>query len=188
MCPHQVQFSYSITSLLWPSAPPTLPSSHGLWGSPYIDQGARNWNRSTFHEREGWWENLVSAVSRCTGTIEGQTIQEPIWKAGKKYIQGCLVQAEWHTSAEAFCSSQAKKAVRIKTCTGIAGASAVSILLCTEKKGLSWYSSATGFQELQATWDRQEALLTLPRTATCWDFFSKGTYRLFHPLLAIQTV
>lgn len=80
---------------------------------------------------------MVSAVARCTGNIEGQTIQEPIWKVSKKDIQGCLVQAEWHTSAEASYSSQAKKAVRIKTYTGIAGASAVSILLCTEKKGLS---------------------------------------------------
>lgn len=47
MCPHQVQLSCNIIALLSPSAPLPLPGSHGLRGSPYIDRGARHWNRST---------------------------------------------------------------------------------------------------------------------------------------------
>lgn len=105
-------------------------------------------------------------------------------ESGQKNIQGCFVQAEAesYTSAEASYSSQAKKAVRIKTYTGIAGASAVSFC-CVQRRGYHDISLPLGLRSCRppgtTTMHRSPLPSTYPVLPHAEAFLAKEPTDLF---------
>lgn len=105
-------------------------------------------------------------------------------ESGQKNIQGCFVQAEAesYTSAEASYSSQAKKAVRIKTYTGIAGASAVSFC-CIQRRGYHDISLPLGLRSCRppgtTTMHRSPLPSTYPVLPHAEAFLAKEPTDLF---------